>query len=41
MEAATTLTPEVKQAVEKAGEEPVPIEDPETRTAYLIAGEDV
>jgi hypothetical protein len=36
-----TLTPELKQAVEKAGDEPVRVEDPETRTAYLIVREDV
>jgi hypothetical protein len=36
-----TLTPELKQAVEKAGEEPVRVEDPETHTAYLIVREDV
>jgi hypothetical protein len=41
MEVAMTLTPELKQAVEKAGEEPVRIEDPETHTAYLIVREDV
>ena len=36
-----TLTPELKQAVEKAGEEPVRVEDPETQTSYLIVREDV
>jgi hypothetical protein len=36
-----TLTPELKQAVEKAGEEPVRVEDPETHTAYVIVREDV
>ena len=36
-----TLTPELKQAVEKAGDEPIRVEDPETRTAYLIVREDV
>jgi hypothetical protein len=41
MEAAMTLTPELKQAVEKAGDEPVRVEDPETHTAYLIVREDV
>jgi hypothetical protein len=35
MEAAMTLTPELKQAVEKAGDEPVRVEEPETHTAYL------
>ena len=41
MEVAVTLTPESKQAVEKAGEEPVRVEDPERHTAYLIVREDV
>ena len=36
-----TLTPELKQAVEKAGDEPVRVEDLETRTTYLIVREDV
>jgi hypothetical protein len=36
-----TLTPELKQAVERAGEEPVRVEDPETRTAYVLVREDV
>jgi hypothetical protein len=41
MKAAMTLTPELKQAVEMAGAEPVRVEDPETHTAYLIVREDV
>ncbi len=41
MELAMTLTLELKQAVEKAGEEPVRVEDPETHAAYLIVREDV
>jgi hypothetical protein len=36
-----TLTPELKQAVEKAGDAPVRVEDPETHTAYVIVREDV
>ncbi len=36
-----TLTPELKRAVEQAGDEPVRIEDPETHTAYLIVREEV
>ncbi len=36
-----TITPEQKQAVDRAGEQPVRIEDPETRTGYLIVREDV
>jgi hypothetical protein len=36
-----TLTPELKRALEKAGDEPVRVEDPETHTAYLIVREDV
>jgi hypothetical protein len=41
MEVAMTLSAELKQAVEKAGDEPVRLEDPETHTAYLIVREDV
>jgi hypothetical protein len=36
-----TLTPELKQAVEKAGDEPVRVEDPETHTAYVVIREDL
>ncbi len=36
-----TPTPELKQAVEKAGDEPVRVEDPVKHTAYLIVREDV
>ena len=36
-----TFTPELKQGVEQAGDEPVRVEDPETHTAYLIIREDV
>jgi len=32
-----TLTPELKEAVEKAGDEPVRVEDPETHTACSTA----
>jgi hypothetical protein len=35
-----TLTPELRQAVEEAGDEPVRVEDHETHTAYLIVRED-
>ena len=41
MEVVVTLTPELKRAVEKAGEEPVRVEDPDTHTAYVIVREDV
>jgi hypothetical protein len=41
MEVAMTLTPELKQAVDKAGDQPVRVEDPETHTAYLIVREDI
>jgi len=34
-----TLTPELKQAVEEAGDEPVRVEDPETHTAYVVIKE--
>lgn len=36
-----TITREQKAAVERAGIEPVVIEDPETRTAYVILKRDV
>jgi hypothetical protein len=41
MEATMTLTPELKQAVEEAGEEPVRVEDPETHTTYVVIKEDL
>lgn len=36
-----TLSPELKQAVEEAGDEPVRVEDPETHTAYVVIREDL
>jgi hypothetical protein len=39
-EVVMTLTPELKQAVENAGDAPVRVEDPETHTTYLIVRED-
>jgi hypothetical protein len=36
-----TITPELKVAVEQAGEEPLRIEDPDTKTAYLVIREEV
>jgi hypothetical protein len=41
MEVPMTLTPESKQAVEKASDEPVRVEDPETHTVCLIVREGV
>ncbi len=35
------LTPELKRAVEEAGNEPVRMEDPETHTAYVVIKEDL
>lgn len=32
----TTLTPEQRQAIEQAGEQPVQVEDPETHASYVI-----
>ena len=32
----TTLTPELRQEIEKAGGNPVRLEDPETNTAYVL-----
>lgn len=36
-----TITPELRQAVEQSGEEPVRIEDPETHRRYVVVREDV
>jgi hypothetical protein len=36
-----TITPEQKQAIERAGEAPVRVEDPETNDAYYLVKEDV
>ncbi len=36
-----TLTQELKQAIEKAGDEPVRVEDPDTQTAYVVINEDL
>jgi hypothetical protein len=41
MEAAMTLSPESKQAVEEAGDEPVRVEDPETQIAYVVIKEEL
>jgi len=37
----TTLTPEQRQEIRKAGEEPVRLADPETQTEYVILKADV
>ncbi|MEJ7638527.1 MAG: hypothetical protein WKF75_11280 [Singulisphaera sp.] len=34
------LTPDLKQAVERAGDEPVRLEDPETHLAYVLVKEE-
>ncbi len=36
-----TLTPEQRQEIQKAGEEPVRLADPETQTEYVILKADV
>lgn len=36
-----TLSPELKQAVDEGGDEPVRVEDPETHTAYVVIREDL
>jgi hypothetical protein len=41
MEVPMTITSEMKQALEKAGLEPVRVEDPDTKTSYIIMREDV
>ena len=37
----TTLTPEQRQEIQRAGEEPVRLADPETRTEYVLLKADV
>jgi hypothetical protein len=37
----TTITPEQRQLIERAGSEPVRLEDPETHQAYLLVKEEV
>ncbi|MGO9467821.1 MAG: hypothetical protein ACLQIB_22520 [Isosphaeraceae bacterium] len=32
----TTITPEIRQAIEQAGEQPVQLTDPETNSVYFI-----
>jgi hypothetical protein len=36
-----TITPELKAAIKRAGDEPIRLEDPETKTAYLVIREEV
>jgi hypothetical protein len=36
-----TLTPELRQAVEQAGDSPVRLMDPETNRAYVLVSADV
>ena len=40
-EVPTTLTQELKRAIERAGDEPVRVEDPDTQTAYVVIKEDL
>lgn len=37
----TTITPEIRQAIEQAGNAPIRIEDPETKTVYVLVKEEV
>ncbi len=37
----TTLTPEQRQEIQRAGEEPVRLADPETQTEYVLLKADV
>jgi PHD/YefM family antitoxin component YafN of YafNO toxin-antitoxin module len=32
----TTITPELREAIEQAGDSPVELTDPETRTSYVL-----
>ena len=36
-----TITTEMKQAIDRAGKDPVRVEEPDTQTAYLLVREDV
>ncbi len=36
MEVPMTITPELKAAVERAGDEPIRLEDPQTRQTYVL-----
>ena len=36
-----TITPELKQAVAQAGDDPVRVEDPETHAGYVVLKEEV
>ena len=37
----TTITPEIRQAIEQAGQQPVQLTDPETNSVYLIVRAEV
>ncbi len=37
----TTITPEIRQAIEQAGEQPVQLTDPETKSVYVIVRAEV
>ncbi len=37
----TTLTPELRQAIELAGDKPVEVTDPQTNAAYILIKADV
>jgi hypothetical protein len=37
----TTITPEIRQAIEQAGEQPVQLTDPETNSIYVIVRAEV
>jgi hypothetical protein len=41
MEIHMTITSEQKAAIDRSGDKPVRVEDPETHTAYLIVREEV
>jgi hypothetical protein len=37
----TSITPEQRQALEQAGDQPVPVADPQTETTYVLVRADV
>jgi hypothetical protein len=37
----TAITPEIRQAIEQAGEQPVQLTDPDTNSVYIVVRADV
>jgi hypothetical protein len=41
MEVPMTIMPELKEALERAGDEPVLVEDPQTNAAYVVVKREI